>query len=111
MAKPMSIASRKRAPNKQNTPVPPPKKQRKIPGPCSSCQRMGHASNNNKKYPNYQTKNVTPPLPAFDVLSIPNSDDSSVRHEVIDFNKPLHEMFEGELMKLGGKSVELLESK
>jgi hypothetical protein len=36
--------------------APPQKKQRRIPGPCSSCGGMGHASNNNKKCPNCMSK-------------------------------------------------------
>ena len=36
--------------------LPTAKKQRKTPGPCGSCGNIGHASNNNKKCPNYDLR-------------------------------------------------------
>ena len=82
------------------------KKQRKIPGPCSSCKGMGHATSNNKKCPNYKPKHVTltpekqqnqDDLFSFHDSNIPASVSSSVLNEVVDLDKPLQEIYKEEL--------------
>jgi hypothetical protein len=80
------------------------KKQRRTPGPCTSCKMMGHASKNNKKCPNYEPKNkvVTPVLaPSPDSRST-SSHDSSILLDLnkpLELDKPVRAIFEEELIK------------